>query len=290
MLARNFNASRRSTSSSSSRGSKSQKKINETNSRNDNDYHSSNSSSDERDPTITVRMNSTTSNISNQSKRSNARNEKRDNEIYDNNRKRKRTGSSKKGSESRKLSIMEKELRESRRETRCDDTLRNYKRRKECQSSTSDEDCYEDDNETESEDSDGKLKSQFKNLEDDSNDWKTKYIELKTEYDSKRKCLATCDIYSDGKNINKSTKSLLEILVRNKMFPKQKFITQSELGNLSNKNSIGNKLMDEMNIPDSDRIETWKNYAYVVKKHLDKIRSSKTTGMKNEFVKRGKMQ
>ena len=119
------------------------------------------------------------------------------------------------------------------------------------------------------------------------NDWKSKYIELKTKFDTNRKLLPSCEIYSDGKNINKGTKLQLELLVKNVMFPKQKFIDHSELGDLSRKDTIGNKLMDKLNIPDSDRIETWKNYAYVVKKHLDKVRSSKTAGMKNEFFKRG---
>ena len=120
-------------------------------------------------------------------------------------------------------------------------------------------------------------------------DWKAKYIELKTQFDTSRKLLPTCEIYSDGKNINKGTKLQLELLVKNVMFPKQKFVDQSELGNLSDKNSIGNKLMDKLNIPESERIDTWKNYAYVVKKHLDKVRSNKTASMKNEFFKRGKI-
>ena len=123
-------------------------------------------------------------------------------------------------------------------------------------------------------------------LEEDQ-DWKMKYIELKTQYDTSRKSLPSCEIYSDGKNINKSTKLQLELFVKNEMFPRQKFVEAHELADLTNKKSIGNRLMDMMYIPESERIETWKNYAYVAKKHLDKVRSAKTTAMKTEFFKRG---
>ncbi len=97
-----------------------------------------------------------------------------------------------------------------------------------------------------------------------------------------------CEIYADGKYINRSTKLQLEILVKSLMFPRQKFLDVAELQDLSNKNSIGNKLMDKLNIPKKERLMTWGNYALIVKKQLDKIRSAKTTGMKNEFMKRGK--
>ena len=123
-------------------------------------------------------------------------------------------------------------------------------------------------------------------LEEDQ-DWKMKYIELKSQYDTSRKSLPSCEIYSDGKNINKSTKLQLELFVKNEMFPRQKFVEAHELADLTNKKSIGNRLMDMMYIPESERIETWKNYAYVAKKHLDKVRSAKTTAMKTEFFKRG---
>ena len=97
-----------------------------------------------------------------------------------------------------------------------------------------------------------------------------------------------CEIYADGRRINRSTRMQLEILVKTVMFPRQKFVTQTELQDLTNPNSIGNKLMNKMHIPHSERVETWGNYAMVAKKYLDKIRSAKTTAMKNEFMNRGK--
>ena len=118
-------------------------------------------------------------------------------------------------------------------------------------------------------------------------DWKQKYIELKQEMNYKMSA-STCEIYIDGRNINKSTKMQLEIIVKNVMFPRQKFVTRDELQDLKSKFSIGNKLMDKMLIPKEERVNLWSNYAMVVKKHLDKIRSAKTTAMKTEFMKRGK--
>ncbi len=117
-------------------------------------------------------------------------------------------------------------------------------------------------------------------------DWKQKYIELKQEMNYKMSA-STCEIYVDGRNINKSTKMQLEIIVKNVMFPRQKFVTRDELQDLKSKFSIGNKLMDKMLIPKEERVHLWSNYAMVVKKHLDKIRSAKTTAMKTEFMKRG---
>ena len=284
MLTRNLNASLNTSTrkKNNSVGVPNQKRNTGNRTSKDNGYISD-SSSNEGD---TGMMDTDNFNVSGNS-RKNKRIEKGDNnESQLNNNKRKRTGNTKKGTAIRNNTRdIEEEVRDDRRDKR-DERKHNYYERE--YQSSSDEGDYDDDNDTLSEDSSGRLTNKFEKINNENNDWKSKYIELKTEYDSKRKCLASCDIYSDGKNINKSTKSLLEILVKNKMFPKQKFVTQSELGNLSSKNSIGNKLMDEMNIPESDRIETWKNYAYVVKKHLDKIRSSKTTGMKNEFAKRGK--
>ena len=121
---------------------------------------------------------------------------------------------------------------------------------------------------------------------EDESDWKKKYMELKDEMDYRINA-SRCEIYSDGRHINRSTKMQLEILVKTVMFPRQKFITQHELQDLTNKCSFGNKLMDKMFIPISERVETWSNYAMVANKHLVKVRSSKTTAMKVEFFKRG---
>ena len=118
------------------------------------------------------------------------------------------------------------------------------------------------------------------------NHWKKKYMEMKSETND-RISTHRCEIYSDGKQINRSRKMQLEILVKNVMFPRQKFIALTELQDLTNKFSIGNKLMDKMYIPHSERSKTWSNYAMVAKKHLREIRSAKTQTMKREFMKRG---
>jgi hypothetical protein len=70
------------------------------------------------------------------------------------------------------------------------------------------------------------------------------------------------------------------------LFKKKKFIAdQEELGSLREKNSIGNKVMDYMNIMDqSKQYSWWVLYQDVVKKALDQQRSNCNIAMKEVVV------
>ena len=96
------------------------------------------------------------------------------------------------------------------------------------------------------------------------------------------------ELYTDRLNVNASTKMSLILVVKSFVFPVQKFIDINELRDVSNKNSLPNKIMDMMNIPKKDRYDMWNEYGFLAKKHLDKVRCSRTTTMKDDFLRNGK--
>ncbi len=96
-----------------------------------------------------------------------------------------------------------------------------------------------------------------------------------------------CELYTDEQNQNACTRMQIQLIVKNIVFPKQKFIDMNELRDITSKNSLPNRMMDRMLIPQGDRYDTWNEYGILVKKHLDKVRCSRTTTMKDDFIANG---
>ena len=97
-----------------------------------------------------------------------------------------------------------------------------------------------------------------------------------------------CELYTDEENQNACTRMQIQLMVKNIVFPKQKFIDMNELRDITTKNSLPNRIMDRMLIPEEKRYDTWNEYGILVKKHLDKVRCSRTTTMKDDFIANGK--
>jgi hypothetical protein len=83
-----------------------------------------------------------------------------------------------------------------------------------------------------------------------------------------------------------STKSKVEKFTKTMMFKGIKFIAdQEELGSLRGKGTIGNIVMDYMNIDDqSKRYSWWMIYQEVVKRALDQQRSNCNIAVKDVVV------
>ena len=96
-----------------------------------------------------------------------------------------------------------------------------------------------------------------------------------------------CELYTDYLNQNSATRMQLILIVKNVVFPVQKFIHINELRDVTSKNSLPNKIMDKMYIPKSERYDMWNEYGILVKKHLDKVRCARTTTMKDDFIANG---
>ena len=76
-------------------------------------------------------------------------------------------------------------------------------------------------------------------------------------------------------------------MVKTVVFKRQKFISDEQMKDLSNNNTIPNRIMNLMNHKIDDRVRYWAQNAVVVKKQMEKLRTQKTTAMRNEFYKTG---
>ena len=91
------------------------------------------------------------------------------------------------------------------------------------------------------------------------------------------------DLFMDTSKLGAQNKHAVKAVVKNFMFQKQKFVTDKELRDLSNGNTLPHKLMDEMGWSKVKRNERWSEVGILVKRHLDTMRSSRTVSMRKQY-------
>ena len=128
----------------------------------------------------------------------------------------------------------------------------------------------------------------------DNDDLKRKYKRLKRyfqkEESRKKKQLEndkTIEFNTDIDKVCPGDRVQIEVMVKTVVFKRQKFISDEQMKDLSNNNTIPNRIMNLMNHKIDDRVRYWAQNAVVVKKQMEKLRTQKTTAMRNEFYKTG---
>ena len=95
------------------------------------------------------------------------------------------------------------------------------------------------------------------------------------------------DFNTNINSVNHGDRAQIEVLVKTIVFKRQKFISDNEMRDLSSPSTIPNRIMSLMNHHIEDRHMFWGQNAVVVKKTIEKLRTQKTTAMRNEFYKIG---
>jgi hypothetical protein len=101
--------------------------------------------------------------------------------------------------------------------------------------------------------------------------------------------LPVIEFNTNIKTVNHGDRAQIGVLVKTVVFKRQKFITDDEMRDLSHPSTLPNRIMNLMNYNIENRYAFWSTNAVVVKKTLEKLRTQKTTAMRNEFYKVGKI-
>ena len=104
---------------------------------------------------------------------------------------------------------------------------------------------------------------------------------------SRRQNSCIVDLFLDTSTVGAQNIHAVKAVVKNFMFPRQKFVNDNELRDLTKDNALPHRLMDQMGWSRKGRIDKWAEVGIVVKRHLDKLRSSRTTSMRKQYNKIG---